>query len=150
RKLTCQRIQCDEVWAFCHAKEKNVPQGRRGQFGYGDVWTWVAMDADTKLVPAWLVGRRDSGDAADLMRDLASRLTHRVQLTTDGHRAYLVAVEDAFGADVDYAMLVKLYGRSHEAHAETRYSPAECVGAQVAVIQGKPDPDHISTSFVER
>lgn len=123
---------------------------RKGQFGYGDVWTWVAMDADTKLVPSWLVGRRDADDARDLMRDLASRLTHRVQLTTDGHRAYFVAVEQTFGADVDYAMLVKLYGRSHEAHAETRYSPAECIGMQVAVIQGKPDPEHISTSFVER
>lgn len=150
RGLTCRRIQCDEVWAFCYAKEKNVPHERKGQFGYGDVWTWVAMDAESKLVPSWLVGRRDANDARDLMRDLASRLTHRVQLTTDGHKAYLVGVEETFGADVDYAMLVKLYGRSHEAQAETRYSPAECVGTQVAVIQGKPDPAHISTSFVER
>jgi IS1 family transposase len=149
RGLSCRRVQCDEVWAFCYAKEKNVPHERKGQFGYGDVWTWVAMDAETKLVPSWLVGRRDADDARDLMRDLASRLTHRVQLTTDGHKAYLVGVEESFGADVDYAMLVKLYGRSG-GQAESRYSPAECVGTQVAVIQGKPDPDHISTSYVER
>jgi len=150
RGLTCRRVQCDEVWAFCHAKEKNVPHQHKGQFGYGDVWTWVAMDADTKLVPSWLVGRRDAEDAGALMRDLVSRLVHRVQLTTDGHRAYLDAVEGAFGAAVDYAMLVKLYGAPQGKDAETRYSPAECIGTNVAVIQGRPDPDHISTSFVER
>lgn len=150
RGLACRRVQCDEIWAFVGAKEKNVPQERRGQFGYGDVWTWVAMDAETKLVPCWLVGRRVAQDAGELMRDLAGRLTRRVQLTTDGHRSYLEAVEGAFGANVDYAMLVKLYGAPQGKDAETRYSPAECIGTSIAVIQGKPDPDHISTSFVER
>lgn len=150
RGLACRRVQCDEVWAFCHAKEKNVPRERKGQVGFGDVWTWVALDADTKLVPCWRVGRRDAGDARTLMTDLAGRLSHRIQLTTDGHTAYANAVEGAFGPDIDYAMLVKLYGTPKGKDTESRYSPAECVGTQVAVIQGKPDPVHIATSFVER
>jgi len=148
RKLTCKRIQCDEIWSFCYAKEKNVPADKQGQFGYGDVWTWVAIDADTKLVPSFMVGTRGAQTAKTFMDDLASRLANRVQLTTDGHRVYLTAVEEAFGSDVDYAMLVKLYG--NDAESEKRYSPAECIGCQTVGITGRPDPQHISTSYVER
>jgi IS1 family transposase len=148
RNLNCKRIQCDEVWQFCYAKAKNVPLEKQGQFGFGDVWTWVALDADTKLVPCWTIGDRSAGTAYAFIRDLAARLSNRVQLTTDGHRAYLRAVEDAFGTDIDYAMLVKLYG--NDAEKEVRYSPAECIGCQKAAIMGKPDPKHVSTSYVER
>src|SRR5205807_5078016 len=126
RNLTCKRIQCDEIWAFCYAKEKNVPADKRGTFGYGDIWTWVAIDADTKLVPSFLVGTRGAATAKRFIDDLAARLANRVQLTTDGHRVYLDAVERAFGSEIDYAMLVKLYG--NDASDETRYSPAECIG----------------------
>jgi len=147
RNLKCKRIQCDEIWAFVYAKEKNVPKDKKGQFGFGDVWTWTAIDADTKLVPSFMVGNRDGRSAAMFIEDLKSRLANRVQLTTDGHKAYLTAVEDSFGADVDYAMLQKIYESSQE---ETRYSPAKCVGCEVKKIQGNPDPDHISTSYVER
>jgi IS1 family transposase len=147
RNLKCKRIQCDEIWAFVYAKEKNVPEDKKGHFGFGDVWTWTAIDADTKLVPSFLVGTRNARSASMFIDDLKSRLANRVQLTTDGHRAYLEAVEGAFGADVDYAMLQKIYESSQE---ETRYSPAKCVGCEVKKIQGNPDPDHISTSYVER
>lgn len=123
RGLRCRRIQCDEIWSFCYSKEKNVPEEHQGEFGYGDVWTWTALCADSKLVPTWLVGERDARTASIFMKDLASRLAHRVQLTTDGLKAYMTAVESAFGADVDYAMLVKLYGPSPQT-AQTRYSPA--------------------------
>lgn len=146
--LNCKRIQCDEIWSFCYAKEKNVPQDLRGKFGYGDVWTWTAMDADTKLIASWIVGGRDAGTAYGFMQDLAKRLAHRVQLTTDGHRAYLSAVESNFGSEIDYAMLVKLYGS--DASDDTRYSPAECIGCREVVVSGSPDPQHISTSFIER
>ena len=148
RDLTCQTIQCDEIWAFCHSKAKNVPLDKQGEFGYGDVWTWTAIDADSKLVPSWLVGLRDAGYAYEFMTDLASRLSHRVQITTDGHRPYLMAVEDAFGSQVDYAVLMKLYGASQE--PETRYSPAQCIGVRRTVIQGNPDPALVNTSYVER
>ena len=114
KNLRLRYIQCDEIWAFCYAKDKNVPEEKRGIFGYGDVWTWVAIDADTKLVPSFMVGTRGSQTAKAFMDDLASRLANRVQLTTDGHRVYLQAVEDAFGDDIDYAMLVKLYGNDGE------------------------------------
>jgi len=124
RNLPCRHIQCDEIWSFCYSKQKNVPENKQGKFGYGDVWTWVAIDADTKLVPSWRVGLRAAGYAYAFMADLKSRLANRVQLTSDGHRLYLWAVEDAFGAEVDYAMLVKLYGQ--ELEDETRYSPANC------------------------
>ena len=147
--LPCWRIQCDEIWSFCYAKEKNVPEQFRSTFGYGDVWTWTAMDADTTLIVSWLVGGRDAGTAYGFIEDLAKRLTRRVQLTTDGHRAYLGAVEDNFGSDVDYAMLVKMYGS--DGSGETRYSPAECIGyREVIVVSGNPDPKHISTSYIER
>ena len=114
RNLSCKRIQCDEIWSFCYAKQKNVPEDKQSQLGYGDVWTWAAIDADTKLVPSWLVGLRDASDAYRFMLDLKGRLANRVQLTTDGHNVYLWAVEDAFGSEVDYAMLIKLYGQEPE------------------------------------
>jgi IS1 family transposase len=153
RDLPCKRIQCDELWSFCHAKEKNVPADKKGQFGYGDVWLWMAVCADTKIVPCWYVGRRDAEAANEFMADLAGRLRSRVQLTTDGHKAYLDAVERAFGTDVDYAMLVKLYGEAPEGAkgtAERKYSPAQCTGYRKSAITGKPDKDHVSTSYVER
>lgn len=147
RNLTCKRIEADEVWNFCYAKEKNVPKAKQGKFGYGDVWTWVAIDPETKLVPCWYVGRRDAAAAKVFMEDLAGRLSNRIQLTTDGHRAYLSAVEDAFGAGIDYGQLVKLYG---ESLGEGKYSPGECCGALPTTITGNPDPRRISTSIVER
>ncbi|MGA2476551.1 MAG: IS1 family transposase [Terriglobia bacterium] len=147
RNLTCKRVQCDEVWQFCYAKEKNVPADKKGQFGYGDVWTWVAIDADTKLIPSWTLGNRDARTAKILIDDLASRLAHRIQLTTDGHKAYLEAVEGAFGCDIDYAMLIKTYESTQE---ETRYSPADCTSCERKPIMGDPDPEHISTSYIER
>jgi IS1 family transposase len=149
RNLTCKRLQCDEIWSFCYAKEKNVPEELRGKFGYGDVWTWTALCADTKLIPCWRIGGRNAWHAQHFMYDLASRLANRVQLTTDGHRVYLQAVEGAFGNDVDYAMLVKLYGNEPRGN-ETRYSPAQCIGAIATPIVGNPEKRHISTSFVER
>jgi IS1 family transposase len=148
RNLPCKNIQCDEIWNFCYAKEKNVPEEKRGIFGYGDVWTWTAIDAETKLLCSWMVGDRSAVTANTFMQDLASRLTNRVQLTTDGHRAYLDAVESAFGVDIDYAMLVKLYGNDRE--TEARYSPAECIGCRMIEITGKPDVRKVSTSYVER
>jgi IS1 family transposase len=146
--LTCKRIQVDEIWAFVYAKQKNVPLAKKAPPQAGDVWTWTAIDADTKLIPSWYVSGRDSDAAMIFMEDLASRLANRVQLTSDGHKAYLEAVEGAFGADVDYAMLVKLYGPSGE--GEKRYSPAECIGAVKHRIEGNPDPKHVSTSYAER
>lgn len=148
RNLPCKHIQCDEIWSFCYAKDKNVPEEHKGQFGYGDVWTWTAIDADTKLVPSWLVGLRDTPHAHKFMQDLKKRLANRVQLTTDGHKAYLWAVEDVFGSEVDYAILVKLYGQ--EVASEKRYSPAECIATDTQVMQGNPDKSKISTSYVER
>jgi IS1 family transposase len=148
RGIKSRRVQCDEIWQFCYAKEKNVPTDKRGRFGFGDVWTWTAVDADTKLVISYLVGLRDAGCAYQFMQDLASRLVNRVQLTTDGHRVYLDAVESAFGSEIDYATLVKIYGKPVE--TETRYSPAQCLGATAATIAGHPDRRHISTSYVER
>lgn len=148
RNLSCKRVQCDEIWSFCYAKDKNVPRNKQGQFGYGDVWTWTAICADTKVVPCWLVGRRNAGAAKDFMRNLAGRLSSRVQLTTDGHKAYLEAVRGAFGVDVDYAMLVKLYGP--EPQGQKRYSPAKVIGAKCGMVSGNPDKAYISTSFSER
>jgi len=145
--LPCKRIQCDEIWSFVGAKQKNVAQGAAG---YGDVWTWTAICADTKLIASWMIGSRDGEAAAAFVADLAPRLASRVQLTTDGHKAYLRAVEDAFGADVDYAMLVKLYGAPQGRQDERRYSPAECTGIIKEPVQGSPDPRHVSTSYVER
>ncbi len=149
RELPCRRVQCDEIWSFCYAKEKNVPADMKGQFGVGDVWTWTAICADTKLVPSFMVGNRDGETAKLFIEDLAARLRGRIQLTTDGHKPYLEAVEDAFGCDIDYAMLVKHYGNPPEG-SEKRYSPAECCGATKTAITGKPDMQHVSTSYVER
>jgi len=148
RNLPCKRVECDEVWSFCYAKSKNVPEEKQGMLGYGDVWTWAAVCADTKLVPSWLVGRRDADAAKTFITDLASRLKHRVQLTTDGFRPYLEAVEQAFGTDVDYAQLIKLYGAEPE--GEKRYSPAACIGARRVGFMGHPNPKHVSTSYAER
>lgn len=149
RNLKCKRIQCDEIWSFIGCKQKNAgPKQRRK--GFGDVWTWTALDPDTKLVPCWAVGTRDANTAYHFMHDLAERLSNRVQLTTDGHRAYLQAVEDAFGSQIDYAMLQKIYGTEQKDHSEIRYSPAICMGAKKAVISGQPVYKHISTSHTER
>ena len=146
--LKSKRIQCDEIWSFCYSKEKNVPDKLKGQFGYGDIWTWIAIDADSKLVISWLAGDRTASTGYLFMKDVASRIKNRVQLTTDGHKPYLSAVENAFGADIDYATLVKLYGPDIE--QEKRYSPPKCLDVQCAVISGDPDPKYISTSYVER
>jgi len=146
RDLPCKRIQCDEIWSFCYAKEKNVPESKIGEAG--DVWTWVALDADTKLVPSYLVGARGPDEARDFMTDLAKRLRHRIQLTTDGHRPYMIAVPNAFENNIDYAMLVKIYGPAPG--GERRYSPGICLGQEKQPAIGKPDPAHISTSYVER
>jgi IS1 family transposase len=150
RNLKCRRLQCDEIWSFVYAKDKNVPEHLRGAEGVGSVWTWTAIDADTKLVPCWFVGTRDAGAAYHFIHDLKARLASRVQLTTDGHKAYLTAIEDAFGADVDYAMLQKIYGLAPTDTPEVRYSPMQCTGARRAVICGMPDYRHVSTSYAER
>lgn len=149
RNLKCKRIQCDEIWSFCGAKEKNVTPEKRKQ-GWGDVWTWTALCPDSKLIPCWFVGDRSAGSAYHFIHDLKDRLSNRIQLTTDGHRAYVQAVEDAFGAEVDYAMLVKIYGNGPTDNSQVRYSPAQCMGARKAVISGMPDRNHISTSQTER
>lgn len=146
--LPCKRIQVDEAWSFCYAKQKNVATAKRAPEGAGDIWTWVGLDADSKLVASFYVGARDSYAAMIFMDDLARRLANRVQLTSDGHRPYLEAVEGAFGGDIDYAMLVKIYGASPE--GQRRYSPAICTGARKHRIEGNPDPKHVSTSFSER
>jgi IS1 family transposase len=150
RDLPCRRVQVDEIWSFCYSKSKNVPAHKQGQFGYGDVWTWTAIDAETKIVPTWLVGSRDGECATIFIKDLAGRLANRVQLTSDGLKVYLEAVEDAFGMNVDYAMLVKQYGKSEDDESEKRYSPAACVGAKRKPVSGNPEWKHISTSFSER
>ncbi len=148
RGVKAKRVQCDEIWAFCYAKAKNVATAKAAPEGAGDIWTWTAIDADSKLVISWNVGGRDAGYASVFMDDVASRLANRVQLTTDGHKPYLEAVEGAFGAGVDYAMLVKLYGATPGPAG--RYSPAACLGARKDRIEGSPDPPHVSTSYVER
>jgi IS1 family transposase len=150
--LPCKRIQCDEIWSFVGAKESNVPPNRQGYFGRGDVYTWVALDSDSKLVVSWLVGRRNTEYAVAFMRDVAARLANRVQLTTDGHKGYLSAVDDAFGTKIDYAMLQKLYAgnQGNKPDAEHRYSPGKCIGAIKGAVMGNPDEEHVSTSHVER
>ena len=148
RGVKVQRVQCDEIWSFCYAKEKNVPIEKEGT-GAGSVWTWTAIDADSKLILSYLCGGRDASWACQFMEDLASRVTTRIQITTDGHRAYAEAVEGAFGMDVDYAMLIKLYGAPSD-RPDTRYSPAQCIGIRTGILSGNPDREHISTSYVER
>ncbi|SPE26250.1 conserved hypothetical protein [Candidatus Sulfotelmatomonas gaucii] len=147
RNVRAKRIQCDEIWQFVGAKHKNASPEQKAQ-GWGDVWTWTAIDADTKLCISFMVGGRDSGWAMDFMEDVANRVRGRVQLTTDGHKPYLEAVENAFGMDIDFATLQKIYGASNE--PEKRYSPAKCIGCESKVVMGDPDPKHISTSYVER
>ena len=146
RNLTCKRLQLDEIWSFVYAKAKNVPDGKQGQAG--DVWTWVAIDADSKLVPSWRIGSRDSVTASEFVKDLASRLANRVQITSDGFKPYLVAVDEAFGSEVDYAQLVKIYAENPD--GQRRYSPASCIGAKKAKVIGSPDMCCVSTAFVER
>ena len=148
RNITARRIQCDEIWAFVYAKQKNVTMGQM-QRGAGDVWTWTVIDADTKLIVSYMLRDRGASTAQSFMRDPAGRIANRFQLTTDGHRVYADAVEDAFGADIDYAMLVKIYGASNDS-PQSRYSPATCIGCRTGVLNGDPDPGHISTSFVGR
>jgi IS1 family transposase len=148
RNVSARRVQCDEIWCFCYAKEKNVTPEQKAN-GAGDVWTWIAIDADTKLVLSYLCASRNAESAFDFMEDLASRVTTRIQITTDGHRAYAEAVEGAFGMDVDYAMLIKLYGAPSDKY-DSRYSPSDMVSTRTAVLSGTPDQRHISTSFVER
>src|SRR5258707_6530236 len=148
RNLQVRRIQADEIWAFVYGKDKNLTL-EQVQAGAGSVWTWTALDADTKLIVSYMLGDRGAATAESFMRDLAGRIANRIQLTTDGHRVYADAVEDAFGADIDYAMLVKIYGASNE-NPESRYSPASCIGCRTGVLNGNPEPDHISPSFVER
>lgn len=148
RNLRVRRLQCDEIWAFVGAKMKNTSAEKIEQ-GWGDVWTWTAIDADTKLIVSYTLGQRGAATAHEFMQDVASRISSRIQLTTDGHRVYAEAVEGAFGADIDYAMLVKIYGASGDS-PESRYSPATCIGCRTGVLAGDPDPRHISTSFVER
>ena len=147
RDVRCKRVQCDEIWCFVGAKRKNASPEQKAQ-GWGDVWTWTAIDADTKLCVGYLVGGRDGWWANEFMQDVASRIRGRIQLTTDAHRPYLEAVEGAFGADIDFATLQKIYGASNE--PETRYSPATCIGCDMKTVIGDPDPKHVSTSFVER
>ena len=146
--VTASRIQCDEIWSFTYAKQKNVPIAKAAPEEAGDTWTWTALDSDSKLIVSWLVGGRDGEYAIAFMDDLRSRLANRVQLTTDGHKAYLEAVEGAFGGDVDYAQLIKLYGDAPK--GDTRYSPAPCVGARKRAIEGRPVRKDVSTSHVER
>ncbi|MEN6451715.1 MAG: IS1 family transposase [Thermoguttaceae bacterium] len=148
RSVRSQRVQCDEVWCFCYAKDKNLPDAMRGQPGVGSMWTWTALDADTKLMIAWKLGARDASNAHYFIRDVQERLATRVQLTTDGNRMYLDAVLDTF-AQIDFAMLQKLYGPAGDV-PDTRYSPAKCNGTKKQIILGNPDPDHISTSYMER
>jgi IS1 family transposase len=148
RNVQVRRVQCDEIWQFVGAKAKNVTPEQKAA-GWGDVWTWTAIDAETKLILSYTLGDRGADTAHAFMQDVASRTRNRIQLTTDGHRVYAEAVEDAFGADIDYAMLVKIYGASNDS-PESRYSPATCIGCRTGVLAGNPDPEHISTSFVER
>lgn len=148
RGVKAKRVQCDEIWSFCYAKAKNVAKAKAAPDRAGDAWTWTALDSDSKMILSYLVGGRDSEYALEFMDDLRGRLANRVQLTTDGHKAYLQAVEEAFGADIDYAMLVKLYGEGPQ--SETRYSPAECIGFRKDIVAGRPVRADISTSHVER
>jgi IS1 family transposase len=148
RNVPARRVQIDEIWSFVGCKQKNLTEAIAAKGVAGDVWTFVAIEAQTKLVLSWLVGTRDAGCATEFLQDVAGRLSTRIQLTTDGHKMYLSAVEDAFGGDIDYSMLIKLYGASSD--GETRYSPAVCIGCKAEPIVGTPDPKHISTSYIER
>jgi IS1 family transposase len=144
-----KRLELDEIWAFCGSKEKNTRPEKKAQ-DWGDVWTWVAIDAETKLIPSWLVGKRDAECATEFVQDLAARLSNRVQITSDGHSSYLIAIESAFGSDVDYAQLIKIYGKPLGNDAETRYSRPQCIGIKIEPVTGDPDLNYLSTSYIER
>jgi IS1 family transposase len=151
RGLTCKRVQCDEIWSFCYSKDKNVKGAKAAPEGAGNVWTWTALDADTKLICTWAVGGRDAESARNIMEDLQSRVKTRMQITTDGLRLYLDAVQEAFGDDgADFAQLIKIFGAPEGKGSERRYSPAECVGTKKIAVDGNPDIKHVSTSYVER
>jgi IS1 family transposase len=151
RGVKVQRVECDEIWSFNYCKRATLPKAKAAPEGAGDAWTWTALDADSKLIISYLVGGRDAMWAGEFMQDVADRVANRIQLTTDGHKAYLSAVEDAFGADVDYAMLVKIYGATADAAGpERKYSPGICTGAKKERIEGNPDKRHVSTSYVEK
>lgn len=150
RNVSSNRIECDEIWSFVYSKQKNVPENMKETYGIGDVWTWTGIDAESKLVISWFVGDRDAESAFEFMEDIANRLTKRVQLTTDGLKIYLAAVENSFGKDIDFAQLVKLYGGAKGSENEKRYSPAECTGIKKNKISGNPDEKYVSTSYVER
>ena len=150
RKLPCKVLQVDEVWSFTKCKQANVPEALKGERGIGDTWTWIALDSNTKLIPCFHVGKRDATDAYQFINDLAGRLASRVQLTSDGHKAYLQAVEDAFGAEIDYAQLIKLYGNHQSQAQEVRYSPPACIGTRKNRISGNPVRSLVSTSHIER
>jgi IS1 family transposase len=151
RGLTCKRVQCDEIWSFCYSKDKNVKGAKAAPEGAGNVWTWTALDADTKLICTWAVGGRDAESARNIMEDLQSRVKTRMQITTDGLRLYLDAVQEAFGDDgADFAQLIKIFGAPEGKGSERRYSPAECVGTKKIAVDGNPDVKHVSTSYVER
>lgn len=151
RGLTCKRVQCDEIWSFCHSKDKNVKGAKAAPEGAGNVWTWTALDADTKLICTWAVGGRDAESARNIMEDLQSRVKTRMQITTDGLRLYLDAVQEAFGDDgADFAQLIKIFGAPEGKGNDRRYSPAECVGTKKIAVDGNPDIKHVSTSYVER
>ncbi|MHA1545458.1 MAG: IS1 family transposase, partial [Alphaproteobacteria bacterium] len=150
RNVKAARIQCDEIWSFCYAKAKNVAKAKAAPAGSGDVWTWTALDSDSKLIVSYELGDRSASTAIEFMDDLRTRLANRVQLTTDGHKAYLEAVEGAFGGDVDFAQLIKLYGDEPNKGPERKYSPSICTGAKKRRVEGDPDPRHVSTSHVER
>jgi IS1 family transposase len=148
RNVQCKRIKCDEIWSFVGMKQKNVPAQKTGQFGLGDVWTWTAIEASNKLIVSYMIGLRDGGYATEFMRDVASRIANRVQLTTDGLKAYLEAVENAFGGEVDFAQLIKIYGPTPA--GPSPYSPPACIGCERTPISGAPEQKHVSTSYVER
>lgn len=147
RNLPCTRLEVDELWCFCYAKDRNIPDEMIGQRGVGSIWTWVSMDTDSKFVTNWLVGKRDADDAMRFMADLASRLSHRVQITSDGHKPYVEAVESAFGSEVDFALLVKMYGNDNPNSGKKR---SVCIGSQTQIVSGRPQQKLISTSLVER
>lgn len=148
--MPCKRVQCDEIWSFCYSKEKNVPEEKKGVFGYGDVWTWTALCADTKLTASYMVGSRTVECGTAFVADLESRLANRIQLTTDGHKVYIKAVEKAFAGDIDFAMLVKMYSDGGPKGPERKYSASKYTGAKRVKVNGAPDQAHVSTSFVER
>jgi IS1 family transposase len=148
QNVAARRVQCDEIWSFCYARRENVPEKHKGELGYGDLWTWVGQDADSRMVLSWMVGRRDAQTAYPFMHDLASRVNTRTQLTTDGLKVYIDAVDSAFASDIDYAMLIKVYGS--DPNAERRYAPPSIISSETVVVSGNPDEQHISTSYIER